>query len=434
MLDEHLIEKICSAVEDGYDEQLRLTAETIRVPSLSGRESAAQDIVSAAMADLGLEVDRWQAELESVLGHPGSSPPAQGISGDRLDCVVGSVSTERSEGRSLILNGHIDVVPPGDIGRWSTPPYEPVERDGWLYGRGSADMKSGVIACLGAYRALLAAGVQPASPLHIESVAEEECTGNGTVACLMRGYQADLAVIPEPSGEQIVRAQAGVLWLHVDVPGDPQHASGSAGFGSSAVDNALLIADGIRALQPEWNALKGEHAPFDSIENPININLGMISGGDWVSSVPSQCAISLRVGLFPGWSLEDTVAQIRRRVEDIAEANDFLAEHRPVLREGGFKARGYVVTDAEEPWNLLIDCHRAIAGAAPEELLTPATSDARTFGLYGGFPALVYGARGRNIHSFDEAVDLDSLKRVTKVLALFIARWCGVRGIERRQM
>ncbi len=120
---------------------------------------------------------------------------------------------ENPKGRSLILNGHIDVVPPGPLDMWTTPPFEPRRDGNWLDGRGAGDMKAGLVGCLAALTALTRTGYRPAADVTIQSVIEEECTGNGALACLARGYRADAVLIPEPMENRLIRAEVGVLWL-----------------------------------------------------------------------------------------------------------------------------------------------------------------------------------------------------------------------------
>src|SRR5436309_2787687 len=181
MLDADLTNTLMKAVDDGFDEQVALTAELIKFPSVRGAEHTAQDFVAAAMRERGLAVDRWRVDIEAIRHLPGFSPVH--VSYDNAFNVVGSHRAEASSGRSLILNGHIDVVPVGPLDMWTNPPFEPRVAGGWLYGRGGGDMKAGVVACLAALDALQRAGWRPAADIHVQSVVEEECTGNGALAC-----------------------------------------------------------------------------------------------------------------------------------------------------------------------------------------------------------------------------------------------------------
>ena len=165
---------------------------------------------------------------------------------------------------SLILNGHIDVVPIGAEELWSNPPFDPIVRDDPLYGRGSGDMKAGIAAYVTAFRALNSIGLQPAAPVFMQSVVEEECTGNGALACLHRGYKADAAIIPEPFGHSILTARVGVMnndaqWFASSVTTDARafNLYGSipaTGYGPQAqnihgIDESVSIESTLRVAQ-----------------------------------------------------------------------------------------------------------------------------------------------------------------------------------------
>ena len=146
-----------------------------------------------------------------------------------------------SGGRSLILNGHIDVVPPAAAELWSSPPYVARREGDWLYGRGAGDMKAGLVAIVGAVRALREAGVALNADVHLQSVVEEECTGNGALQCLIDGARADACVLTEPHPDHLTIAQVGVLWFHVEVAGEPVHAA-YAPTGHNAIEAAARRA------------------------------------------------------------------------------------------------------------------------------------------------------------------------------------------------
>jgi acetylornithine deacetylase len=148
-------------------------------------------------ADRGLSVGRWKVEVDKIRHLPASP---------RWRCrtaawnVVGAHRARTpgggGAGRSLILNGHIDVVPTGPLDMWATPPFVPVVRNGWMHGRGAGDMKAGLAASLFAMDALARCGLAPAGDVYLQSVIEEECTGNGALACLERGYRGDTRSFP----------------------------------------------------------------------------------------------------------------------------------------------------------------------------------------------------------------------------------------------
>lgn len=425
-LSESIREEIVAEVEKNFSSQVSFTAEMVRFPSTRGNEASMQDFMAEAFRARGLDVDHWKIDVDDIKHLPGFAPVVDADYAQAYN-VVGSYRPNKVNGRSLILNGHIDVVPPGDASRWTKNPFEPWIQNGRMYGRGAGDMKAGLAAALFAFDAIRNAGFKVAAPLHIQSVVEEECTGNGTLACLQRGYRADCALVPEPFGPKLMRAEVGLLWVRVRVQGDPQHAS--AGFnntGANAIEKAIHIWPYIKRLEAEWNARKTSHPVYRNHPHPIRVNLGKISGGDWVSSVPALAQIEIRIGKLPHESLADIRDQIVARIGEACADDPYLAEHPPEITFHGHMAEGFVLEGAEEAEEALGSAHQSIFAKPLEDLVTSAVTDARFFSLYQNIPGLVYGPICGLPHGIDEYVELESVKDVTKVIALFIAEWCGV--------
>lgn len=423
MLDGQMRAAIMRAVDQGFDDQVALTAELVKFPSVRGAEHTAQDFLAAAMQERGWSVDRWRIDVEAISHLPGFSP----VHADYANAfnLVGSLRADRPKGRSLILNGHIDVVPVGPLDMWTRPPFSPDIAEGWMHGRGSGDMKAGLVGCIAALDALARLGWRPAADVHVQSVVEEECTGNGALACLARGYRAAAAIIPEPMWNRLIRAQVGVLWFQVHVRGIPVHVR-EAGSGANAIEAAYEIMQALHGLEERWNEPARRHPLFAGEAHPINLNIGRIAGGDWPSSVPAWCTFDVRVALYPGQAIAEAKREIEETIRAAARANRFLANAPPEIVYHGFEAEGYVLAQDEEATATLRAAHQASFGTPLAELASTATTDARFFGLYAGIPALVYGPRAESIHGFDERVDLDSVRRVTQAIALFIAEWCGL--------
>jgi acetylornithine deacetylase len=423
MADADLTRRILKAVDDGFDQQLSFLADLTRLPSLRGQEAPAQDFMTRAFRDRGLTVDRWKIEVEDIQHLPGFSPVV--VSYDDAWNVVGSHRPQSPKGKSLILNGHIDVVPTGPVEMWSRPPFEPHVSDGWMYGRGVGDMKAGLSANLFALDALARIGLEPAGDIHLQSVVEEECTGNGALACLQRGYRAESAIIPEPSANRLGAAQVGVMWFQVKVRGRPVHVA-VAGTGSNAIEACWPLIQALHGLEARWNEQK--HPAFAGHDHPINFVVSKIEGGDWTSSVPAWCTFDMRIGLFPGMDLAEVRREVEATVSEAARKDSFLANNPPEIHYHGFQAEGYVLEGGEEAQSLLESCHRTVFGKEMERRAGTGTTDARFFGLYAGIPAMVYGPVSQEYHGFDERVELDSVRRVTQSIALFIADWCGVEA------
>ena len=418
--------RILAAVDAAFDRQLSFTQELVRHPSLRTQESGAQQLLFDAMQQRGLEMDRWELDAEELSAHPGAG--AVTVSYDGVVNVVGTWHPGVEKGRSLILNGHVDVVPEGPKSQWTADPWDSYVKDGWLYGRGSGDMKAGLAANLFAFDAVRAAGYEPAGRIHFQSVVEEECTGNGSLAALLRGYTADAVIIPEPEEDMLVRANVGVIWFRLEVDGEPTHPR-EMQTGFNAIDAAYHVVDRLRTLESEWNAQHESHRYFEDLGHPINLNMGGIRGGDWPSSVPAWCHVDLRVALYPGTSAESGWKQITDLLDGIDTDGQGNAIRAKAVQTGFF-AEGYVLEEGSDAENVLAGAHRGVFGSELQSFTTPGYLDGRVFTLYGNTPTLVYGPVSEAIHGYDERVDVASVRRITKSIALFIAEWCGLEEAQ----
>ena len=422
---------ILSAVDALFDAEIEFLSELGRYPSTRGNEQSAQDFMARELAARGLDVDRWRIDLSDIANLPGFSP----VIGNYDDAVnvVGIHRSAARKGRSLILNGHIDVVPEGPLDMWSTRPFEPSIDGDWMHGRGVGDMKAGLAANLFALDALRHLGFAPAADVFFQSVVEEECTGNGALACLQRGYAADAALIPEPFAEELVTAQLGVLWFQVHLRGMPTHVA-YAGSGSNAIEAAIPLIAALHEMEARWNLPDRRHGAYCDYDHALNLNVGKIRGGDWPSSVPAWCIFDVRMGLFPGQDIDAAKREIEEVLITAAQTHPFLRNNAPEIVYHGFQAEGYALSEdagaaARAAIDALETAHCAVTGQNLNKLAITATTDARFFGLYGDTPALVYGPKAEAIHGFNERVDLDSVRRVTQSAALFIAAWCGLEEI-----
>ena len=281
------------AGETGWMEDLLVAL--VEAPTVLGAEEEGQRVMEQAFRDCGLEPRDVPLDADALRRAEGASPFSWDVDGKRN--VVADWGAPGA-GRSLILNGHVDVVPPAAEELWTTPPFS-ARRDGdWLYGRGACDMKAGLAAMTGAVRGLARAGARPAAPVQLQSVVEEECTGHGALQCLLDGARADACVITEPHPDHLTVAQVGVLWFHVDIAGIPAHAARADRLGFNAIDASHRVLDALRALEARLN--DDPPPPFDAFAHPINLNPGVIAGGDWPSTVAATCTLSCRLGLYPG--------------------------------------------------------------------------------------------------------------------------------------
>jgi acetylornithine deacetylase len=410
---------ILAAVAEEAGAMEALLGDLVRARTVFGAEAAGQDVMRRAFAGLGLQPIDVPFDPDALRASPAASPFSWDVDGKAS--VIARVPPAGTGGRSLILNGHVDVVSAAPESLWTVAPWEPA-RDAsgeWLSGRGAGDMKAGLAAIVGAVAGLRRLGLAPCAPVELQSVVEEECTGNGAAACVIAGSRADAAILTEPTALQIWNAQVGVLWFSLRVAGRPAHAA-YATTGENAIEATYPVIRALRGLEAELNA--HPPPPFDAVEHPINLNVGTIRGGDWPSTVAGECVTECRLALYPGEKVDD----LRRRVEATVAAARAEGTFDVELRYDGFACEGY-----ELPGGPLIDAlgdaaARATGGERPRLEASTATTDARTFVLYGDTPAVCFGPRAESIHSMDERVHLPSMVQTAQALALFVRDWCGL--------
>jgi acetylornithine deacetylase len=393
----------------------------IAAPSTVGQEAAAQQVVRAELDRLGFVTEATDVP-EGIAADPVAGVPQASYAG--RPNVVGHLTA--GAGPSLLLNGHIDVVP-AEPGLWSTAPFQPVRRDGWLFGRGAGDMKGGFALAL-----LAVAGLQAAVPgwlrgrLSFASVIEEECTGNGTLATARRGVLADAVVLPEPTDLGLLLGGVGILWAELTVRGRPAHAE-SAYRAVNPVDVAQRLIDSVRSLETPMALQLDE--PFAHLERACAVNVGTFRAGDWPSSVPGQATVGLRIGFPPAWTPDEALKRVTDAVAAATAADPWLAEHPPQLRASGFRAEGYLLAAGHPLVTSLAGAHQAAHGAPPRTFVLGSTTDARIYLNQFSVPAVAYGPRVRNIHGTDEAVELASIVAGARTLARFLAGYYAEDGL-----
>ncbi len=415
-----LEQRVLDRIEQSRDEETRFLQGMVRRPSTLGKEALVQKFIEKELSDMGLGVDMWQIDHAGISGQPGYSPVEWSYEGRPN---VAATWKGSGGGRSLILNGHIDVVPATPEHHWTHDPWGGEVVDGRMYGRGAADMKSGVAAMIYAVRALKEEGVELKGDVTLETVIEEECTGNGTLAARVRGYGADAAIIPEPLNQSLLESQVGVMWARVTVRGRGAHAERA----SEAVNAISKAYPMIQAVQDLESIVNSEERPeqFKQFEHPLNYNIGVIRGGDWTSSVPEECIFEVRISAYPGEDLGEVQRRFKSHLLEAAKADPWLSENPPEIGFYAFLAEGCTVSRGEPVFDALKGRHREIMGSEPEFGSFTGTTDIRFFNLYHGIPATCYGPVGANLHAPDEWVDLKSVENVTKVLAVTIMDWCG---------
>ena len=396
------------AVERALPASISFLQELVRVPSLLGNEEPAQRLVEERLRELGFDVRSVEPDAEALGTRPDSGIPLLPYEGRR--CLVGSL--DGAGGRSLLLNGHVDVVSEEPADRWSYPPFGAEIADGRLYGRGACDMKGGIAAMLLAVEAALAVRPLPGRIVY-QSVIEEECGGNGALAACLAGPSADAVVIAEPTNGAMDLVAPGVIWARITLEGRSRHAS-HADEGSNPIESAFAVTASLHELEAELN--REQEPEFAGVDHPYLLNVGALHAGDWPSMTPGRAELDVRLGFPLRMAPEEAQSLLAAAVEraDTAARVEFR----------GFRARGYAF-DAESPLvRLLAACHAEVRGGQLRPEPSRATTDLRFF---QPGQAVCYGPTGDGLHGVDEWVDVASIADVATVLALLIRRFGALR-------
>jgi acetylornithine deacetylase len=391
----------------------------VATPSITGDEAAVQTEVALRMTTAGLEVDRVDADPVALA----ADPDYPGIEAPRtnLPIVAGRLGNAAS-GRRVMIIGHVDVVAPGDELQWTTPAFAPTIRDGALFGRGSVDMKGGVVAGLAAMRALRETGVDLDDvEAVLLTVPSEEDGGAGALAAIRAGYVADAAVITEPTRLEVVTAQAGAITFTLTVSGRSAHAAFRR-EGVSAVSKLEPILRALKLNEAERNAAESNRA-MKALGLPYPTSIGRLRAGEWASSVPDRAVAEGRYGVRIGQTIAEAEAELRGVVEAACRVDEWLADHPAQVEiSGGRFASCALGSDHPLPW-AVGESARDVLGRLPAFVGVPYGSDGRLFVDQGRTPTVLYGPGDpRLAHAPDEHVMLDDVTRCARTLAVWVLR------------
>lgn len=417
---------LSAAVEAARSDLIAFLQKMVQAASLPDHEHEVQNLVAQKLQSIGLEVEIVPSHFDELRHHPafgddGFSPT------ERINVVGRWRGTGLGNGHSLILNGHVDVVPAGDLSLWTDSPWSGAVRDGRLYGRGSCDMKAGLCAGIFAVEALQRLGYRPARDVLIESVIGEESGGIGTLTTIVKGYAADAVILLEPTRLEISPVQSGALTFRLIIPGRSIHAAMKP-YGVSAIEKFALLLSAIQQLEARRHHTF-KHELYLDPNNIAPINIGTVRGGAWHSTVPEEVVAEGRMGVLPGETNESARKAFEGAIQIAAEADAWLSQHPPRVEwfEGQFESGQ---TRQDHPFlQQLGMAHQEVTGSAPALRGVTYGSDMRLFTNHARTAATHYGPGDVGMaHAANEFVPLDEVVTATKVVAQMIARWCGGNG------
>jgi acetylornithine deacetylase len=424
-------ERILQRIDNRKDDIIRFLQSLIRVPSVTGNEKAYQEFLAKTLGDMGFKVDSWEIDEEELKKkYPDYfisrmfAPPLK----DRPN-VVGTLKGT-GDGKSLLFNGHADVVSPEPVANWKRDPWGGAIEDGKVYGRGTCDMKGGIAAHIMAVKILLDEGIKLHGDIIIESPIEEEGPGTGTVACQARGYKADAGIVTEPTNNEFMTAFTGGVYPMIFVDGLASHATMSW-EGVDAVEKAMLIVEAIKSYGT-WRTSTCKHPLYQRYPQTAGSSpITMFDRADskQIGTVPSLVLLGTRGTVMPGEKPEDIIKLMEAWIKKATDNDKWLKEHPPKFNWYNHGPRsvpaeipvehplvqtmmaGYKQTTGKQP---------VVAGfISPADWQSLNTIDPVT-------PSLGFGPGGiRQAHTADEFVPIEQVIECTKVLAITILDWCG---------
>jgi acetylornithine deacetylase len=408
-------------VEALRDDAVRLVQDLVRIPSITGEETKAQLFFAERLRDLKLNVDCSYPTRAELQTHPSFSD--DGLPLGERPIVIGHLPGKEPGARSLIMNGHMDVVPVGDESLWSDGAWSGAIRDGKIYGRGSCDMKAGLVAGLIAIKGLLKADYHPAGSVWIQSVIGEESGGAGTLAAVMKGYRADAAIVLEPTRMAICPVGAGAATFRIKVHGRAAHGAARQ-EGVSAVEKFYVLFSAIQEFERSRHS-NFRHPLYKDGKMVSPISIGKLQAGDWPSTVPETLIAEGRFGILPGENISLARKEFEAVIQDAAKKDEWLQNNLPIVEwfEGQFES---TETDLNSPIvKQLKQTHNEIHHNDPEIHGVPYGSDLRFFTNAANMPGVLYGPGDvRVAHALNEFVPIDEVVAVAKTIALTIVRWC----------
>jgi acetylornithine deacetylase len=402
------------------DEIISFVQRLVQTPSLANEEGSVQKLIFDKLQSLNLQSETIPVKFKDIKDHPAFND--DGFSPDSRINVIGQWNSNK-KGKSLILNGHVDVVPTGPEKLWTESPWSGVIKNDRIYGRGSCDMKAGLASGIFAVQVLKSIGFEPSGNIMIQSVIGEESGGCGTLTNIVKGYTADAAVILEPTSLKLCPIQSGALTFRLIIPGKATHAA-MRWDGVSAIEKFNLVSQSIIEFE------KKRHSSFsveyyESPERVAPINIGTIKGGEWHSTVPESVIAEGRLGVFPGESVSDARMAFSKHLKKVSDSDLWLKENPPILEwfEGQFESGK---TDVEHSIiNNLKMAYKEVNNSSAKIEGVTYGSDLRLFTNHADIPAVLFGPGDvRLAHSANENVKIEEVLTCIKIISNLIINWC----------
>jgi len=419
-------QKIIEKIDASQEEAIALLRDMVKIPSVTGDEAAIQKFMADYMRGIGLEVDMWETNWEELKKHPGYRPVDRGYEG-RPNIVATLKGT--GGGRSLLLNGHTDVIPVGNGEGWSDDPWSASIKNGRIYGRGSCDMKSGVASHVLAVKYLKELGLTPKGDVMINVVIDEEVSGHGTLDTVARGYKADAGISGETSDLAVQPACIGRIWFEIEIQGKPAGIQ-QRYLGVSAIELGYKIVKAVQALE-DHRVATVKHPLYPSAIDSLPCIIGSFQAGNYPSAFPASALLKGSIGTVPGEDHEGVKQSLVKKIAEVAAQDEWMKDHPPVVRFVGYDAEASEIPRNHPIVETVSNVYTEITGKQPVISGRQGAADTRFLNSYGDTPTVIFGPGSTAVmHANDEYVSIEDYLTAIKVMALSIYDWCNAEPVR----
>jgi acetylornithine deacetylase len=420
-------QKIIEKIDSSRDHAVKFLQDMVAIPSVTGDEAAIQRFMNDYLTGIGLDVDMWETDWEELKNHPGYRPVARGYEG-RPNIVATLKGT--GGGRSLLLNGHTDVIPVGNGEGWSDDPWSAKIENGRIYGRGSCDMKSGVASHVLAVQYLKELGLTPKGDVLINIVIDEEVSGHGTLDTVIRGYKADAGISGETSDLHVQPACIGRIWFEIEIQGKPAGIQ-QRYLGISGIALGQKIVQAVQELE-DHRVATVKHPLYPSAIDSLPCIIGSFQAGNYPSAFPASALLKGSIGTVPGEDHEGVKQSLVRKIAECAAEDPWMKDHPPVVRFVGYDAEASEIPRDHAIVGTVGSVYTELTGKEPIISGRQGAADTRFLNSYGETPTVIFGPGSTAImHANDEYVSIDDYLTAIKVMALSIYDWCNGAPLQR---
>lgn len=420
-------DKLLKLIDGKRDHAVEFLRTLVTIPSVTGNEGPIQNHLKAHLEKMGLEIDMWDMDADEIQKHPAAAVVTESYE-DRPNIVATRKGS--GDGRSLLLNGHTDVIPEGPRESWTDDPWSATIRDNRIYGRGSSDMKSGVSSQILAVQYIEEAGIKLKGDVLVNLVVDEEISGHGTLDTVLRGYKADAAISGETSTLAVQPACIGRIWFQILIRGKKAGIQ-TRHEGVNAIDLGYKIKVAID--EHEKHRLETvSHPLYPDIQTTLPCLVGSFESGTFPSAFPDTCVLKGSIATVPGEDHNGVKQAFLDHIAKVAADDPWMKDNPPEItfgnKFGGLDAEAADIPPDHPIVTTLVDCFREVTGKDPEISGRQGAADTRFLINNGDTPTVIFGPGPTAVmHANDEYVDIDDYMTAIKVYALSICDWCGVK-------